>query len=51
MNGSCVDVLKCVKSLTGCFTDVIQSWVVGCDDGPDSFPDHARHLPTMLTVT
>ena len=38
MSGRCVDVLKRVKSLIGRYTDVIQSWVVGCDGRPGSFP-------------
>ena len=43
--------VKRVKSFMGRYTDVIQSWAVGCDGRPGSFPDHARPLPTMLTVT
>ena len=38
MSGRCVDVLKRVKSLIGRYTDVNQSWVVGCDGRPGSFP-------------
>ena len=38
MSGRCVDVLRRVKSLIGRYTDVIQSWVVGCDGRPGSFP-------------
>ena len=44
-------MLNCVKSIIGRYTDVIQSWVVGCDDRNGSFPDHAHPLPTMLMVT
>ena len=37
MDGRCVDVLKRVKSSIGRYTDVIRSWVVGCDGRPGSF--------------
>ena len=36
--GRSADVLKRVKSSTGPYTDVIQSWAVDCDGRPDSFP-------------
>ena len=38
MSGRCVDVLKRGKSLIGRHTNVIQSWVVGCNGRPGSFP-------------
>ena len=50
MSGRCVDVLKRVKSLIGRYRDVIQSWVVGCDVRPGSFPTFADYAHAHLTT-
>ena len=57
MSGRYVDVLKHVKSLIGHYTDVIQSWMVGCNGRPGSFPTThvlcrlSSHSPSDLTTS